>query len=213
MSLTRAAEQLHVTPAAVSHQIRLLEKDLGVNLFERKGRAIVPTPAALAGMAEFAQGFRPSRRGCAAHAREPDGTAPEGHLGADVCRQLAGATACPVPLEISGSRRPYRRLGPPLSISTARSSISGYAGAAAATRALPPKKLFDEEVFPVCHHALLQGEHAIREPSDLRRHTLIHLDWAPEKGFWPTWENGCRRRASILSMRGVDCASQSMAMR
>ena len=54
---------------------------------------------------------------------------------------------------------------------------------------LVAEKLFDEEVFPVCHHALLQGDHAIVEPADLRHHTLIHLDWPEDKGHWPTWEN------------------------
>lgn len=45
LSLTRAAEELHVTPGALSHQIRGLEDLLGVKLFERKVRAIALTSA------------------------------------------------------------------------------------------------------------------------------------------------------------------------
>ena len=45
LSLTRAAEELHVTPGALSHQIRGLEDLLGVKLFERKVRAISLTAA------------------------------------------------------------------------------------------------------------------------------------------------------------------------
>jgi LysR family glycine cleavage system transcriptional activator len=45
LSLTRAAEELHVTPGALSHQIRGLEDLLGVKLFERKVRAIALTAA------------------------------------------------------------------------------------------------------------------------------------------------------------------------
>ena len=45
LSLTRAAEELHVTPGALSHQIRALEELLGVKLFERKVRAIALTAA------------------------------------------------------------------------------------------------------------------------------------------------------------------------
>jgi LysR family glycine cleavage system transcriptional activator len=45
LSLTRAAEELHVTPGALSHQIRGLEELLGVKLFERKVRAIALTAA------------------------------------------------------------------------------------------------------------------------------------------------------------------------
>jgi LysR family glycine cleavage system transcriptional activator len=43
LSLTRAAEELHVTPGALSHQIRGLEDLLGVKLFERKVRSIALT--------------------------------------------------------------------------------------------------------------------------------------------------------------------------
>src|SRR5690349_18738787 len=39
-SVTRAAEALHVTPGAISHQIRALEEALGVRLVERAGQAI-----------------------------------------------------------------------------------------------------------------------------------------------------------------------------
>ena len=41
----RAAEELHVTPGAVSRQIRLLEDQLGVALFERRNRAVFLTDA------------------------------------------------------------------------------------------------------------------------------------------------------------------------
>jgi LysR family glycine cleavage system transcriptional activator len=39
-SFVRAAEELHVTPAAVSQQIKLLEEHLGVTLFKR-GKTLV----------------------------------------------------------------------------------------------------------------------------------------------------------------------------
>ncbi|MGR2662042.1 LysR substrate-binding domain-containing protein [Chromobacterium haemolyticum] len=44
-SFTRAAGELHVTQAAVSHQIRGLENSLGVSLFERRPRQVKLTPA------------------------------------------------------------------------------------------------------------------------------------------------------------------------
>lgn len=43
LSFKLAAEELHITPAAVSHQIKGLEEALGVLLFERKTRAIALT--------------------------------------------------------------------------------------------------------------------------------------------------------------------------
>ncbi|WP_128516229.1 LysR substrate-binding domain-containing protein [Tabrizicola thermarum] len=64
-SLRSAAEELSVSPQAVSQQIRLLEDALGVTLFERKGRAIEPNEQAIllqhfvqAGFAELAEGVR-----------------------------------------------------------------------------------------------------------------------------------------------------------
>ncbi len=41
----RAAEELHLTPSAVSRQIRLLEERLGTKLFERRNRAVFLTDA------------------------------------------------------------------------------------------------------------------------------------------------------------------------
>ena len=45
LSLTRAAEELHVTAGALSHQIRGLEDLLGLKLFERHVRSIALTSA------------------------------------------------------------------------------------------------------------------------------------------------------------------------
>lgn len=42
---TRAAEELHVAQSALSHQVRRLEGELGVELFERTSRSVVPTEA------------------------------------------------------------------------------------------------------------------------------------------------------------------------
>lgn len=53
LSLTRAAEELHVTPAAISHQVRALEEELGVGLLQRDGRGLAlsaPAAAALPGL-------------------------------------------------------------------------------------------------------------------------------------------------------------------
>ncbi len=45
-SVAAAAERLNKTPSAVSQQIRRLTEALGVNLFERRGRGLVVSPAA-----------------------------------------------------------------------------------------------------------------------------------------------------------------------
>src|SRR5215468_4494751 len=45
-SFSKAAAELHVTPAALSHQIRGLEELLGLRLFHRRARSIELTEAA-----------------------------------------------------------------------------------------------------------------------------------------------------------------------
>lgn len=47
-SLSRAADELSVTPSAISHRIRQLERTLGLNMLERRGRGVVATAAAAA---------------------------------------------------------------------------------------------------------------------------------------------------------------------
>ncbi|MBZ9977852.1 MULTISPECIES: LysR substrate-binding domain-containing protein [unclassified Mesorhizobium] len=43
-SVWRAADELHLTRSAVSHQLRLLERDLGFDLLERIGKGVALTP-------------------------------------------------------------------------------------------------------------------------------------------------------------------------
>ena len=45
-SLTRAAEELGYSQPSISEQVRGLEKSLGVTLFRRVGRGVVPTTVA-----------------------------------------------------------------------------------------------------------------------------------------------------------------------
>ena len=56
-SFTRAARELHVTPAAVSHQIRGLEEYLGITLFRRTTRRIVLTDQATAAADSLREAF------------------------------------------------------------------------------------------------------------------------------------------------------------
>jgi LysR family transcriptional regulator, glycine cleavage system transcriptional activator len=58
LSFTRAAQELHVTAGAVSHQVKTLEEYLGVQLFHRSAQALYLTPAAAACLPELQDGFR-----------------------------------------------------------------------------------------------------------------------------------------------------------
>ena len=45
LGLSLAVNELHVTPAAISHRVRLLEDHIGLSVFERNGRGLVLTDA------------------------------------------------------------------------------------------------------------------------------------------------------------------------
>ncbi len=61
LSFAKAAEELHVTPAALSHQIRALEEQLGQPLFVRLTRAIELTDAGRADLSGLHAGFESVR--------------------------------------------------------------------------------------------------------------------------------------------------------
>lgn len=58
LSFRKAAEELHVTPAAISHQLKALEEFLGIRLFRRANRRVVLTPAARAAAPRLHEGFQ-----------------------------------------------------------------------------------------------------------------------------------------------------------
>src|ERR1700747_785107 len=69
-SFSKAADELHVTPAAISHQIHALEEDLGVRLCHRMTRSIELTASAqilLPGLTEAFAGIQSAVRRLHAH--------------------------------------------------------------------------------------------------------------------------------------------------
>ncbi|EFH09691.1 LysR family transcriptional regulator [Teichococcus cervicalis] len=58
LSFTKAGLELHVTQAAISHQVKSLEENLGVALFRRLPRGLALTDEGAALLPEIAEGFR-----------------------------------------------------------------------------------------------------------------------------------------------------------
>src|SRR6185436_3922317 len=73
LSFARAADELHVTPAALSHQIRALEEQVGTALFHRRARAIELTEAGRLIYPGLHSGFASVRRAVAQLDRDRSG--------------------------------------------------------------------------------------------------------------------------------------------
>jgi LysR family glycine cleavage system transcriptional activator len=181
LSFTQAAEELHVTQAAVSHQIRTLEDALGVRLFRRLNRAIRLT--------EEGQEFVSEVRKALSHLTTAVEklSAPEagGPLTVSVLPSFASKWLVPR-LGRFGQKHPEVdvRISPSIQLTdfqrddvdlVVRYGKGQYEG-------LHSVRLMTENIFPVCSPALLSGPQALREPADLQHHTLLHddghVDWA-----------------------------------
>src|ERR1700704_4880913 len=63
LSFKEAAQELSITQAAVSHQIKSLEEYLGMELFRRAGRGVQLTEAARSCLPKLGEGFGAAPRG------------------------------------------------------------------------------------------------------------------------------------------------------
>lgn len=190
LSFSRAAEELNVTPAAVSHQIKSLEAYLGVSLFRRRPKGLVLTEAGQQALPAMSEGFG-QLAAAVGTLREIDSSLP---LVITVQPSLAAKWLVPR-IERFRARHP----GIELRIdATGRLVDFHNEDVDAGIRYGPQKhaglhieRLPAQRVFPVCSPDLLTGEHPIQTPDDLRHHTLIHLYWREFAGSavvdWRTW--------------------------
>lgn len=173
LSFTAAAEELHVTPAAISHQVKGLEEALGVQLFRRLPRGLSLTDAGQACLPKLSEGFE-SLVDAVERAR---GHEEAGVLNVSVLQSLTLKWLIPrlprfhadhpeVDVRVHSSIRlvDFAREEYDLAI---RYGLGHWPGARA-------ERLMTEQVFPVCSPALMDGPHPLRGPEDLRFHTLIH---------------------------------------
>ena len=186
MSFTKAADELHVTPAAISHQIHALEQDLGVRLFHRGNRSIELTTSAqvlLPGLSEAFAGIQSSVRRLRAH--NDTGT-----LTVTASPSIAGKW-----LVLRLHRFQERHPEVDVRISATDEVVDLTRGdfdiAIRYGRGVYPglevELLFTNEVFPACSPQLLAAGPPLQTPEDLSRHTLIHDQAAERDPLVPTW--------------------------
>ena len=189
VSFSRAADELHVTPAAVSHQIHALEQDLGVKLFNRLNRSIELTASArvlLPGLTEAFAGIQSSVRRLRAH--NDTGTltvtaSPSFAAKWLVLRLHRFQEQClDVDVRISATDDLVDLTKGDFDIAI-RYGTGNYLG-------LEVELLFTNEVFPACSPQLLANGPPLRAPDDLPLHNLIHdqaIERDPLVPTWPMW--------------------------
>jgi len=186
MSFAKAADELGVTPAAVSQQIKALEDYLGVVLFKRTKRALFLSETAQAILPAAREGFdllaSVLTRARASSARD--------QLVVSVTPSMAAKWLMP---RIEGfiARHPdidvridtNSRL-----VDFAREDVDVAVRYGAGDWPwLDVTPLMNESIFPVCSPKLQAGKRPLRALEDLGHHTLIHDSTLPEGSAFPSW--------------------------
>jgi LysR family glycine cleavage system transcriptional activator len=186
LSFTKAAEELYVTPAAISHQIKALEEYCGAPLFRRLTRALLLTDQGQAALPVLREGFDMLAAASQQMARPQDdhiltvSAAPSIAAKWLVTRLEGFRLKQPdidVRLDTTDRLTDFARDGVDMVI---RYGGGNYPG-------LHAEPLLPTAVFPVCSPDLLNGPRPLKEPNDLAGHTLLHVDWSSEDVTWPVW--------------------------
>jgi LysR family transcriptional regulator, glycine cleavage system transcriptional activator len=188
-SFSKAAEELFVTPAAISHQIHALEQDLGVRLFHRLNRSIELSASGrvlLPGLVEAFAEIRASVRRLRAHNDTGSLTmtaSPSFAAKWLVLRLHRFQERCAeIDVRISATDEVVDLTKGDFDIAI-RYGSGHYPG-------LDVELLFTNEVFPACGPQLLANGPPLRTPDDLRHHALIHdqaIERDPLVPTWPMW--------------------------
>lgn len=208
LSFKHAAAEMHLTPGAISQQIKSLEDQLGVRLFVRLTRALELTAEAQAMLPKLREGLAALAAAVeAAQTRDPTGTLlvctpPSFAVRWLVPRLPAFSAAYPqVEVRLSSSLQAIdgKDSGTSRSADVQRTTLNAEVVIRFGRGDYPgcvTERLFAPAYVPVCSPSLLAGEHALREPGDLRWHPLIQDDTVPDLDDRPTW-------AQWLALAGV----------
>lgn len=204
LSVKRAAAELNVTPAAVSHQVKALEDYLGVRLFLRHNRALELTEAARAALPKLREGFDSLTQAVErlrAHkgmgqltvSAAPSFAArwlmPRLHRFFDAHRDIDVRISARLRQSVSGGRRELAE----------RSTIDAWLAdsdvAILYGRGNYPGSRVDRlmalNVTPICSPKLITDPaHPLLWPRDLEHHLLLHDDTGDlydGVSFWEVW--------------------------
>lgn len=185
LSFSKASSELHVTPAAISQQIRQLEEQLGCDLFRRSSRALALTEEGQACLPGLTEAF-----GKIVEALEQIDAAHEaGPLTVSVAPSFAAKWLVP-------RLEDFRDIHPEIDVQISASlHLVDFANeevdcairyGAGDCGELIAERILEETVFPVCSPSLLQGG-GLKHPDDLARFTLLHDDSPDQDPSCPSW--------------------------
>jgi LysR family glycine cleavage system transcriptional activator len=188
-SFVAAAEELSVTPSAISQQVRTLEDYLGIRLFVRAPTGLTLTAEAIEAYPDVRQGLahlatalgkmRGDWRDAVVTLTVPISFAAK-WLMPRIERFREAHPGLDLRLDTSNRLSDYAADGIDLGV---RYGLGSYPG-------LHAEKLLDEEVFPVCSPRLLPEGQSHLSGDQLAAMTLIHdttIDFDPAFPNWRTW--------------------------
>ena len=200
LSFAAASSELHVTSAAVGHQIRQLEAYFGRPLFERTGRQLLLTSAGETLLPALAGAFEQTL--AAVSLLLDDDRDP---LSISVAPSFASKWLIP-------RLDRFRELHPDLEIRVDASPTLTDFGAGEVDCAirygagdypgLVVEKLLAEAVFPVASPSLLKGRHPLRTQEDLRHHVFLHDDSPDVDASCPDWATWLRASGLNINPAG-----------
>jgi LysR family glycine cleavage system transcriptional activator len=210
LSFKLAAEELNVTAAAISHQVKALEGLLGVSLFHRLTRALRLTDAGQAALPTLTEGFDKLAEG----AEQMRAYCEDSLLTISVSPSFGSMWLVPR-LDRFRERHPdieIRIDGTDRLVDVAQSDVDvavrygpgGYKG-------VQVDYLFNQRNLPVCSPALLKGDKPLLCLDDLRHHTLLHIEWKDAEASWRMWLLAAGQHM-IEPTRGPHFTQESMAV-
>jgi LysR family transcriptional regulator, glycine cleavage system transcriptional activator len=197
LSFAKAADELHVTPAALSHQIRALEEQLGLDLFHRRTRAIELTEAGRLIYPGIHAGFESVRNAIGQLDRARDGNVL-------VISATPGLVAKWLMPRLWRFLHEHPEIDARVSatLKLADFSADGVDVAIRLSKGDHPdlhvEKLYDDSVLPVCSPRLV--EQGLKSVADLARFTLIHYDIPMSTRAPPLWADWL----AVAGPKGID---------
>lgn len=186
-NFTRAAEEVGLTPAAVSYQIKEIEAQLGFALFKRSSRRIRLTPAGAVLFEAAQESLDILRRATARAGRLARGAShlrlslgarfATNWLLARLPRFRAAHPDLALTFDISDEVRDFDTDDIDIAIRFGTGTQDGVRS----------HRLFDTAVVPVCSPKLLAAGSRLERPQDLSHHMLCYVDCITEGLVWPNW--------------------------